>query len=146
MSQKRKVLILCTGNSCRSIMAEALINHYLSDSWQAFSAGTHPSVVNPWALRVLREAGIETANLYSKGITEFLYMDDLDLVITLCRHADANCPVFPLPVKRLHIGIDDPVIYYNATAETALAKFRESLQSIKELIVDRLAIETDTDS
>ncbi len=137
----KKILILCTGNSCRSIMAEAQINHYLSDSWQAFSAGTHPSQVHPRALQVLQEKGIDTSYLSSKGIMEFFYMEDIDLVVTVCDHAKANCPIFPRLVKSIHIGIEDPVIYGNATEEEHLAKFRACRDTIKSKIVDRLETE-----
>jgi len=134
----KKVLILCTGNSCRSIMAEALINHYLGKSWQAFSAGVMPSSVNPRSIRVLQELGIETGHLQSKGVTQFLYMDDLDLVVTVCDHAKQTCPLFPKPVKQVHISIEDPVTYTNADDEVAIAKFRECRNDIKRRIVDKL--------
>ena len=134
----KKVLILCTGNSCRSIMAEAQINHYLKGLWQAYSAGTHPSMVHPRSLQVLQEKGIDTGYLKSKGIMEFFYIDDIDLVITVCDHAKDNCPVFPRLVKSVHIGIDDPVIYAEAPDEEALQKFRECRDEIKSKIVDRL--------
>jgi arsenate reductase len=135
---RKKVLILCTGNSCRSIMAEALINHYLKDSWQAYSAGTNPSSVNPRAIQALQELGIDTGYLQSKGITEFLYMDDLDLVITVCDHAKQNCPLFPKAVKQIHISIEDPVLYTNAPDEEALASFRACRDDIKARVVDKL--------
>ncbi len=131
----KKVLILCTGNSCRSIMAEALINHFLGDSWQAFSAGVMPSHVHPRSIQVLQELGIDTANLESKGITQFLYMDDLDLVVTVCDHARQTCPVFPKPVKQVHISIEDPVTYTNAPEEEALARFRACRDDIHNRIV-----------
>ncbi|MCB5285811.1 MAG: arsenate reductase ArsC [Candidatus Cloacimonetes bacterium] len=103
-----KVLILCTGNSCRSIMAETLINHLLGDRYLAYSAGVAHSSVNPWAIRVLEEIGIPTSDLRSKNVSEFLNRDDLDLVITVCDHAKESCPVFFKPIPRVHLGIADP--------------------------------------
>jgi len=90
----KKVLILCTGNSCRSIMAEGLVNHYLGEKWKAFSAGVSPSQVNPIAIKVIQELGIDTSEFRSKSVAEFLSRDDLDLVITVCDNARETCPIF----------------------------------------------------
>lgn len=126
-----KVLILCTGNSCRSIMAEALINHLLGDRYLAYSAGVAHSSVNPWAIRVLEEMGIPTSDLRSKNVSEFLNRDDLDLVITVCDHAKESCPVFFKPIPRVHLGIADPapfsgradaVDFFRRTRDEILAK------------------------
>ncbi len=130
----KKVLIICTGNSCRSIMAEALINHHLSGQWQAFSAGTHPSYVNPRAVQVLQEMGVDTDYLRSKSISEFWHWDDLDMIITVCDHAKENCPVFYKPVPRIHIGFSDPADYNQAPDEEALPKFR----AVRDEILERL--------
>jgi arsenate reductase (thioredoxin) len=135
----KKVLILCTGNSCRSIMAEAMINHYLGDKWQAFSAGVSPSRVNPRSIQVLTELGIDTSGLRSKSVTEFLDSDDLDLVITVCDHAKETCPVFFKPVEQVHIGIDDPVLYSSAPEETAQEAFRKCREQIRKLILGYLS-------
>lgn len=136
----KKVLILCTGNSCRSIMAEALINKFHGDNWIAYSAGTHPSSVNHRAIQVLQELNIDTSALSSKGISEFLYMDDLDLVITVCDSALQNCPVFPKAVKQVHISIEDPVLYTFAPDAEALQSFRNCRDSIIAKLVDKLEI------
>lgn len=134
----KKVLILCTGNSCRSIMAEALINHYHSDKYLAFSAGVRHSSVHPTSVQVLQEMGIATEGLYSKGVTEFLYMEDLDLVITVCDNARQTCPSFPKAVKQIHIGIEDPVLGYGASAEAKLESFRNCRDTISATIVNQL--------
>lgn len=134
----RKVLIICTGNSCRSIMAEALINHYLKGHWQAFSAGTHPSYVNPRAIQVLQELGIETGYLASKSISEFWHRDDLDLIVTVCDHARENCPVFYKPVPQIHIGFPDPADYNQASDEEALPSFRAVRDKIIEQLISHL--------
>lgn len=135
----KKVLILCTGNSCRSIMAEALINHFLQGKWLAVSAGTEHSQVNPLALSVLRELDVDTRSLRSKSVTEYLDMPDLDLVITVCDNAKESCPVFPRPVKRIHIGIDDPAPYSDQPEEIALPVFRKTRDEIRQRIVGYLA-------
>ncbi|MFO7659787.1 MAG: arsenate reductase ArsC [Candidatus Cloacimonadaceae bacterium] len=134
----KKVLVLCTGNSCRSILAEAMINHYLKDHWQAFSAGTQPSVVNPKALKVLQELGIDTSGFRSKSVTEFLDRDDLDLVITVCDNARETCPVFLKPVKQVHIGIEDPAPYSDEPEESSLPRFRAARDSIRAKILTYL--------
>lgn len=132
----RKVLVLCTGNSCRSIMAEALINHHLDGSWKAYSAGVRPGGVNPWSLIALAELGVDTQGLRSKSVQEFLEREDLDLVITVCDHARESCPVFPKRVEVIHIGIEDPVQF--ASGKDALFHFRACRDEIKERIVDYL--------
>ncbi len=98
---------MCTGNSCRSIIAEALINKYI-DGVKAFSAGVKPSgKVNPYAKKVLEENDCWDDNCHSKHLDEVLDID-FDLVVTVCDHAKESCPVFPKPVKKIHIGFDDP--------------------------------------
>ncbi|MCK9329304.1 MAG: arsenate reductase ArsC [Candidatus Cloacimonetes bacterium] len=127
----KKVLILCTGNSCRSIMAEALINAYLRDNWQAFSAGVSPSKVNPRAITIMQEIGIDINSYRSKSVSEFLQRDDIDLVVTVCDNAKETCPVFLKPVKTIHIGFEDPADYNNEPDEIALPIFRKVRNQIK---------------
>ena len=131
---KKKVLILCTGNSCRSIMAEAIINHEMGDRWQAFSAGVSPSEVNPRAIRVMAEIGIDISAGYSKSVDEFIKRDDLDLVVTVCDNARENCPVFPGSTKQIHLGFEDPAEYTDLPDEDALPKFRQ----VRDDILSRL--------
>ncbi|MDD4223706.1 MAG: arsenate reductase ArsC [Candidatus Cloacimonetes bacterium] len=135
-SELKKVLILCTGNSCRSLMAEALVNHLLGDRYLACSAGVAPSAPNPVALQTLEELGIATAGLRSKSVSEFLNRDDLDLVITVCDHAKESCPVFAKPVPTLHLGIEDPAPYTNAP--DALKIFRRTREQILAKVIARL--------
>ena len=135
---RRKVLVLCTRNSSRSIIAEALINHELGDKWIAYSAGVKPSPVNPRALQVLAEIGVKPANLESKHVDEFIERDDLDLVITVCDHAKETCPVFLKPVKRVHLGFEDPAPYSDLSDEAALPKFREVRDIIRQEIINYL--------
>ncbi|MDD4815014.1 MAG: arsenate reductase ArsC [Candidatus Cloacimonadaceae bacterium] len=121
----KKVLIICTGNSCRSIMAEAVINHFLKGQWQAFSAGTHPSHVHPYAIKALQELGTEVQGLRSKSISEFWDSEDLDLVVTVCDSAKENCPVFHKPIPRVHMSFEDPVRYGALDFEEAMQGFRK---------------------
>lgn len=104
---KKRVLILCTGNSCRSQMAEAVVNHFSGDQWEAYSAGTQPSgYVHPLALQALDEIGIHHAG-ESKSVDHFRRLE-FDIVITVCDDAAENCPVWLGKGKRVHIGFPDP--------------------------------------
>lgn len=106
---QRKVLILCTGNSCRSQLAEAIINNFLRDQWQAFSAGTKPSgYVHPLALKALEEIGIHHHGI-SKS-SETFRDETFDVVITVCDDAAENCPVWLGKGKNVHIGFPDPAL------------------------------------
>ena len=103
----KKVLVLCTGNSCRSIIAEGLINKYL-DGVKAYSAGVNPSgKVNENAKKVLMKEGAWDENYHSKDIDEVMDID-FDLVVTVCDNAKETCPTFPKKVKTIHIGFVDP--------------------------------------
>ena len=103
----KKVLILCTGNSCRSIIAEALVNAHL-EGIQAYSAGVRASGnVNAYAKKVLEEEGIWSETYHSKTLDEVINME-FDLVVTVCDHANETCPMFPRPVKKIHVGFSDP--------------------------------------
>jgi len=104
----KTVLILCTGNSCRSQMAEALINHDLAGRVRALSAGTRPQPkVADGALEALRLADIPTEGLNPKDVDRFLDQD-LDLVVTVCDNAKESCPIFPRPVRAIHLPFHDP--------------------------------------
>lgn len=104
----RTVLILCTGNSCRSQMAEALVNHDLGPEVRAISAGTRPQPrVAQGAIEALRLAGISTDNLYPKDV-EAVMNEPVDLVITVCDNAKESCPIFPRPIPSLHMPFHDP--------------------------------------
>ncbi len=108
MSQKKQVLILCTGNSCRSIMAEALINAKLGDCVEAQSSGVKASgAVNPHAKTLLKNKGYWRESYHSKVI-ESVLETKFDLIITVCDHAKETCPMFPHAVKTIHLGFDDP--------------------------------------
>jgi len=108
MSQKKQVLILCTGNSCRSVMAEALINAKLGDCVEAQSSGVKASgKVNPHAQALLETKGYWKDSYHSK-VTETVLDTAFDLVITVCDAAKETCPMFPKAVKTIHMGFEDP--------------------------------------
>lgn len=108
MTTKKTVLVLCTGNSCRSQMAEAILNHDLGDQVKALSAGTRPqSKVADGAIEALALAGLATDGLYPKDVTSV--MDEIiDLVVTVCDNAKEACPLFPRPVPSIHQPFHDP--------------------------------------
>jgi arsenate reductase len=134
-SAPREVLVLCTGNSARSIMAEFIINHELAGLWHASSAGVEPSSPKPHALRALEEIGVPHEGARSQSVEEFLHRDDLDLVITVCDHARETCPVFLRPVEQVHIGLEDPALFIEKGDEVAMEKFREVREAIREQVV-----------
>lgn len=104
----KKVLVLCTGNSCRSQMAEALLNFDLVGQVKASSAGTRPQPkVADGAIEALKLAGVPTDGLYPKDV-DVLLNDEFDLVVTVCDNAKEACPVFPRPVKAMHLPFHDP--------------------------------------
>lgn len=132
----RNVLFLCTGNSCRSQMAEAIVNTRLSDDWRAFSAGTVPAgYVHPKAIQVLEEIGI-THNGKSKSTDQFREMD-FELVVTVCDDAAENCPVWLGKGKRAHLSFPDPA-KAEGTDEEQLAVFRSVRDAIAQKIPELL--------
>ncbi len=133
---KKKVLLLCTHNSCRSQMAEGIVNHFLGDRFQAYSAGTEATRVNPLVIRVLAEIGIDISGHYSKTIDEF-DGQEFAHVITLCGSANEQCPLFFGGVRRVHIGFDDPS-QTTGTEEKILADFRRVRDEIKERLIEYL--------
>jgi len=107
MSERLKILFLCTGNSCRSQMAEGWAKHLRSGDIEAVSAGTETHGLNPNAVKVMAEAGINISGARSKNVREFLDME-FDYVVTVCDNARENCPIFPGAAKIVHAGFDDP--------------------------------------
>ena len=126
----KRVLILCTGNSCRSQMAEAFVKQLRPD-WEVYSAGTEPAPqVHPKTIQVMREVGIDLSGAKTKTVDQFLDMP-FDYVITVCDHARETCPVFLGEVKhQLHIGFDDPAEAVG-TEEEILAEFRRVRDEIR---------------
>lgn len=108
MSNLKTVLVLCTGNSCRSQMGEAILNHDLAGLVRGISAGTSPQPrVADGAIAALKLAGLTTDRLYPKTV-DAVMNDDIDLVVSVCDNAKETCPIFPRPVKHIHVGFHDP--------------------------------------
>ncbi|EDM23836.1 arsenate reductase ArsC [Caminibacter mediatlanticus] len=129
----KKVLVLCTGNSCRSIMGEALINKFL-DGVIAKSAGSNPTgKVNPNATKVLKEIDAWDDRYYSKKIDEVIN-EDFDLVVTVCDRAKESCPVFPKPIKKIHVSFEDP-------DGKDIEEFRKTRDLIKDKLLKRIGEE-----
>jgi arsenate reductase len=107
MSERKKILILCTGNSARSQMAEGLLKHICQNEYEVYSAGTKPSIVRPEAIKVLQEIGIDISDNRSKSVDEFADKE-IDYVLTVCDNAKENCPYFPAQTQRIHKSFADP--------------------------------------
>lgn len=130
MNDKKRVLILCTGNSARSQMAEGLLRHIAGERFEVESAGTVKSFVRPQAISVMAEIGIDISSHRSKCLDEFLGTP-FDYVITVCDNANESCPVFPGKASRIHWSFDDPAgVEGDETA--VLAVFRRVRDEIKE--------------
>ena len=127
---KTRVLVLCTGNSCRSQMAEGILRHYGSDNFEVESAGSDPSKVNQTAIKVMKEIGIDISHHRSKHVQEFLGQH-FHYVITVCDKANEHCPIFPGPSVRLHWSFPDPPHSYEVTEEI-LNEFRRVRDMIHE--------------
>ncbi len=139
MVEKKRVLILCTGNSARSQMAEGLLRHLAGDRFEVFSAGVEPSFVRPQAIEAMNEIGIDISQHRSKSVDEFLD-ERLDYVITVCDHANQRCPIFPGAVQRIHWSIDDPVVGRSEEMQLeAFRRARDELQRRIKSFVDDLA-------
>ncbi len=133
----KRVLFICTHNSARSQMAEGLVNHDLTGKVKAFSAGTDPTSVNPLAVAVMKELGIDISRQSSKSLDEFTN-EQFDFVITLCDHAAESCPVFFGGTRRLHMGFPDPS-GVTGSEEQKLSFFRELRDQIRNQIVEFLS-------
>lgn len=129
MARKQRVLILCTGNSCRSQMAEGWIEYLLGEAWEARSAGTDPAEgIHPLAVTVMAEVGVDISGNMPEHVEAFLHQT-WDLVITVCDSAHETCPVFPGPVETLHISFPDP-----ADAEGTRTEQIEVFRTVRDQI------------
>ncbi|OGR26497.1 MAG: arsenate reductase [Desulfobacca sp. RBG_16_60_12] len=131
-----KVLFLCTENACRSQMAEGLINYDLAGQVQAFSAGVRPSRVNPRAIQVMAELGIDIRHHRSKSVDD-LVGQQFDLVITVCDQAQEQCPLFPGETEIMHVGFPDPA-KATGTEEEIMAAFRQVRDALRGQLVPLL--------
>ena len=134
MNDKERVLILCTGNSARSQMAEGLLRHIAGDRFDVESAGTIASFVRPQAIAVMAEIGIDISGRRSKCLDEFPGTP-FDYVITVCDNANQSCPVFPGKAVRIHWGFDDPAAV-EGTDEEKLATFRRVRDEISDQLIE----------
>ena len=133
---KQHVLFLCTHNANRSQMAEGLVNHFLGGRWEARSAGTEATTVNPRAIRAMAELGIDISHHRSKVLDEFAE-ERFDYVITLCGDAKEKCPLFFGGVERIHIGFPDPS-RATGSEEEIMAEFRRVRDDIKARLLEFL--------
>lgn len=129
---KKKVLFLCTGNSCRSQMAEGWLRHLAGNQFDVVSAGTHPVGINPYAVMVMREVNVDISNHVSERVDPYLDQK-FDYVITVCDRAHETCPIFPAASSMLHWSFDDPA-KAKGTYEQQLIVFRK----IRDAIADRI--------
>jgi arsenate reductase (thioredoxin) len=133
---KLKILFLCTGNSCRSQMAEGWARALKSDVIEPYSAGTEPHGMNKLAVKAMAEAGVDIARLWSKHVNELAEVP-FDYVVTVCDSANETCPVFPGTVKRVHVGFDDPPRLARGTKseEEAMGHYRRVRDEIKTFVL-----------
>lgn len=126
---KPRVLFLCTANSCRSQMAEGFLRHFAGDRFEAASAGAQPTQLNPDAVRVMKERGIDISTHWSKDVAEF-WKQRVSYVITVCDKAKEACPIFPFAPTSLHWSLEDPAAAHGTDAER-LAVFRRVRDEIE---------------
>ena len=144
LSHRRRVLFLCTGNSCRSQMAEGWLRHLAGNRFESLSAGAKPAgYVHPLAVQVMRESGVEISQQVSKHIREFLPPEGTppDLIISVCGNAEKECPLFPGHVERWHWPFDDP-FHAGGSDEQRLAEFRRVRDEIRAKIESGLVAGT----
>lgn len=122
--RKTRVLFLCTGNSARSQMAEALLRKYAGEHFEVHSAGLEPKGVNPYTIRVLDEIGVDTSQHTSKTLMTYIGKVHFGYLITVCSNAEDNCPIFPGMGMRLHWPFEDPAAFTGSDQEI-LGKFRQ---------------------
>ncbi len=133
---KKKILVLCTGNSCRSQMAEGYFRHLAGQRFDVFSAGLEPSIVNPKAIKVMQEDGIDISSHTSKDVDRFIGQQ-FDYIITVCDNAKERCPFFPGQAERIHWSFEDPAAAQGTEAEV-LSVFRKVRNQIKAKITQFL--------
>jgi arsenate reductase len=133
--RKMKVLFLCTGNSCRSQMAEGWARHLKGDQIEPYSAGIEKHGMNPHAVKVMSEAGVNISGQWSKTLTE-LGPAEFDYVVTVCGHANEHCPVFPGKAKVVHVGFEDPpkLTKELPDGEAKLAVYRRVRDEIRRFV------------
>ena len=136
---KKRIIFICTGNSCRSQMAEGLMRDSAGENFDVLSAGTHPSKVHPAAIRVMKEWGIDIQNQKSESINNYLEKN-IEIIITVCEKANQVCPNFPNGRTRIHWNIKDPFHSWDSE-ERDLAPYRIARNEIKKKINNLLIVE-----
>ncbi|NPV77862.1 MAG: arsenate reductase ArsC [Anaerolineae bacterium] len=135
---KTRVLFLCTGNSARSQMAEALLRFYAGDHFEVFSAGLEPKGINPNTIQVMEELGCDMSSHTAKPLSQYLGKAHFGYLITVCSKAEEQCPIFPGMGVRLHWPFEDPAAFQGSKEET-LAKFRQVRDQISARVLEWLS-------
>jgi arsenate reductase len=130
MTEKKKILVLCTGNSCRSQIAEGYLKHFLGNKAQVYSAGVETHGVNPRAIKTMAEDGIDISGHTSNNVNEYLHVN-FDLVITVCDNAKERCPFFPTTAKKMHHNFPDPA-KAKGTEKEIMSEFARVRNMIKD--------------
>ncbi|MBT3253545.1 MAG: arsenate reductase ArsC [Candidatus Marinimicrobia bacterium] len=134
---KKKVLFLCTGNSCRSQIGEGLMRDMAGDKYEVFSAGVEPSRIHPMSILVMQELGIDISHQTSDDVNDYLD-SGIDIVISVCDHAAQTCPTFPGDVQRIHWGLKDPFHGWDVD-ESKLPDYRKTRDDLKQRIQELLS-------
>ncbi|MBI2608217.1 MAG: arsenate reductase ArsC [Deltaproteobacteria bacterium] len=129
----KKIAFICTGNSCRSQMAEGFAKKILGKRWKVYSAGVAHSHMQPKTVEVMKEVGVDISNQYSKGLDAIPPLKEIDYFVTLCGYAKDHCPVLPHDVTKEHWPIDDP-FRYGGNEEKLLEKYREVRDDIEKRV------------
>ena len=139
MPKKEKIIFICTGNACRSQIAEGIMRQLAGDKFDVFSAGSHPSLVHPMSIKVMKEIGIDITSHTSDPISNFL-SKNINIVVTVCDNADKVCPVFPGKVERIHWSIKDPFKGWGSDPDDLdnFTRTRDDLvERIKNFLINR---------
>ena len=139
MTKKEKIIFICTGNACRSQIAEGLMRHLASDKFEVYSAGSHPNKVHPAAIAVMKEIGIDISSHTSDPISLFMNKS-MDIVVTVCDNANKACPFFSGRAERIHWSVKDPIEDWDSSTED-LVNFRKTRDELTERIKNLLKID-----
>jgi len=138
MIKKQKIIFICTGNACRSQIAEGIMRNLAGDKFDVYSAGSHPTKVHPMSIKVMKEVGIDIYSQTSDPIS--LYLNEImDIVVTVCDDASKACPIFPGNVERIHWSIEDPFKGWDLDSDDLL-NFRKTREDLTKRIKNLLKI------
>ena len=136
MLAKKKIIFICTGNACRSQIAHGLLESMAGDKFEVFSAGSHPSQVHPMSIKIMEEIGIDISYNTSDLVDDYL-KTGIEVVITVCDHANEICPIFPGNIEKIHWSINDPFKGWGYN-KNQMQSFRKTRDEIKERIINFL--------